>query len=158
MKSIQPRPRRNSHGGISGRPASASSGPWPANPGISTGWFHESAKYTPYTTAAAIHVPFRRARQRSLRQGRAAAFSAGWSASAQRRVFRTNASMAMNRTPAENFESSAPARARANRRVLRGLGSRHTSPKVHSVNTVKSAMATSVSTSGPKVRNAGMLE
>ena len=63
----------------------------------------------------------------------------------------------MHSTPQENFESSAPAKARANLRDVRRSGLRHNSPRVHSANTLKRAMATSVSTNGPKARNVGIV-
>ena len=64
---------------------------------------------------------------------------------------------AKSRTPDENFESRAPASARANSGIdLPFPPDSHIVANVHIVNTAKNVTAMSVTTSGPKARNTGM--
>ena len=68
-----------------------------------------------------------------------------------------NAAKTNSSNPAENFESKARASAAANRSMARRDCSRHILANSHSATSANSATIVSMSTSGPNVRNAGMV-
>ena len=61
------------------------------------------------------------------------------------------------RSPEENFESSAPPKARPKRKIVPRDGDRHMLAKAHNVSTTNNAMAMSVRTKGPKASMTGMV-
>jgi hypothetical protein len=68
-----------------------------------------------------------------------------------------NAEKQKKSSPAENFDSSAPPKARPNRRTVFRDGDRHMLAKAHSVNTTNNVIAMSVRTKGPNASMTGMV-
>ena len=68
-----------------------------------------------------------------------------------------NAAKQKNRSPAENLESSAPPKARANLRTVPRDGDRHMLAKAHKVRTANKVIAMSVKTKGPNASMTGMV-
>src|SRR3981081_3709407 len=91
------------------------------------------------------------------RQARSAAFSVGCSGTPRQRKLRATAAKTKNNNPEENFERKAPARASPNLMTVQRDGECHISRSSHTARTQNSATVTSVITSGPNARNAGML-
>jgi hypothetical protein len=81
----------------------------------------------------------------------------GWPASGSQRSTNGYAAKTNSSSPAENFESKARMSASAKKRIARGDWSRHRVAKLQSATIENSATAVSVSTSGPNVRNVGMV-
>src|SRR6266853_605403 len=110
-----------------------------------------------YTNKAAQKVAFARLRHARRRQARRAALSVGCSGTSCQRKRRAKATKTKNNNPEENFERKAPARASPNLRTVWREGEHHISGSCRMARTQNSAIAVSVSTSGPNARNAGML-
>ena len=68
-----------------------------------------------------------------------------------------NAGKQKNRSPAENLESSAPPKARPNRRTVPRDGDRHMLAKAHKVSTTNKVIAMSVKTRGPNASMTGIV-
>src|SRR5207249_8982281 len=97
------------------------------------------------------------ARHRGRRQSLPSPLLSGRPGTGRKRRLNANAKNAKNKSPAVNFDNSAPARLNANRRTFLRLGSRQTWANVHNASRQNSAAAMSVCTRGPKVRNADVL-
>src|ERR1700746_1072321 len=110
-----------------------------------------------YTNRAAQAVALSMFHQARRRHFRRSSLSEGCSGTGRQRRLRTRARKTKNNNPEENLERKAAARVSPNRTTVPREGDRHISGSCQTASTQNSVIKTSVTTSGPKVRNAGML-
>src|SRR5215469_8664961 len=91
------------------------------------------------------------------RHARNSTFSVGCPGTGRNLRLRATAGKTKNISPEENFESSEAANKRPNAITLPRLGESHISARYHALRIQNRVNTTSVTTSGPKVRKAGML-
>src|SRR5271165_1787629 len=95
--------------------------------------------------------------QRSFRQTRASALAFGCPGRGSQRVLSTKAMNTKMRIPAVNLERSAAAKLIPNKNEFHFVGFSHRSANLQMVISEYKVTGMSVSTSGPKVRKAGVL-
>src|SRR5213078_3464661 len=105
----------------------------------------------------ASSVPFTRLQNLRRRHLRRSILSEGKSAVGRSLRLNMKARKQNNNSPDENFDSNAPANASPNFTTASRVGSRHMSARAHMASNEKSAIAISVSTRGPNVRNVGVV-
>src|ERR1700746_980323 len=132
-------------------------GKWGITENESVDWRHDRTRYTTYTNSAAQSVPLARLIHPRRRQERSSRLLVGCSASGIRRRLSANAGKTKNNNPEENFESSAPAKAKPTLMTSPREGLRHMFGSCHTVSTQNNVTARSVMTNGPKARKAGIV-
>lgn len=95
--------------------------------------------------------------QARRRQRFRAALSVGCSGSGRSRMLKATAGKTKKSSPEENFESNAPAKTSPNLTTSPPLGECHMAGNCQMVSSQNSVTTTSVITSGPKARNAGIV-
>src|SRR5579863_6531063 len=110
-----------------------------------------------YTNRAAQRVALARLRHACRRQARRAELSMGCSGTPRQRKLKARAANTKNNIPEENFDRNAPARMSPYLTTVPREGECHICGSCQMASTQNKVTATSVMTSGPKARNAGML-
>ena len=102
-------------------------------------------------------MPFQVARDRERRQARASDLSLGCAGTGHHRVLSAKAMKTKNKTAAENLDSKLQPSQSPKKKMCFRFGSCHNRANDHRVPSEKNAMAVSVMTNAPKVKNKGLL-